>query len=462
MGYSVKVYIYDISQGMARTMGPALIGRPLEGIWHTAIVVYNKEYFFGGDGINCCPPGGTMLGQPMKIEDLGETQITEDIFQDYLQNQARDRFKGDKYNLLGHNCNNFSDETAKFLVGKGIPQHILDLPREVLSTPMGQMLAPMLQQMSGPGGSSIPFTDSTNIPSNADSSNQSEKDPKKLEPEISYPVTSFVTFEQPLRVEGLVKKLEEFNSNQREPEIKLSETELKVVVGIAKGLVRLSDENFHVLTAKLSKWEDRTIFPLLDILREKAGKPSSFDSEKQAEEVVSLFSRHLDGSSEVNSMLSARGLCNLIFSSKLASLQTEKFFEEALEHIGAALPTGHPNQETSLSSLVLNLSIVLVKSVSSKLEVAIMMATQITAVILPSLTKDESVYRVLTAVMNILSLSLPEVTQFLLSMDLGEIIKTQELDKHKEPKISTIAKLICERLNQDSDMSHKNGDLTLD
>ena len=32
-----------------------------------------------------------------------------------------------------------------------------DLPHEVLSTPMGQMLAPMIQQMT-PRGNSIPFT----------------------------------------------------------------------------------------------------------------------------------------------------------------------------------------------------------------------------------------------------------------------------------------------------------------
>ena len=32
-----------------------------------------------------------------------------------------------------------------------------DLPYEVLSTPMGQMLAPMIQQMT-PRGNSIPFT----------------------------------------------------------------------------------------------------------------------------------------------------------------------------------------------------------------------------------------------------------------------------------------------------------------
>ena len=82
-----------------------------------------------------------------------------------------------RYDLLNHNCNNFSHETCQFLTGKGIPQHILDLPREVvqqmisnkspckdiinssqvMSTPMGQMLAPMLQQMN-PTGTSIPFS----------------------------------------------------------------------------------------------------------------------------------------------------------------------------------------------------------------------------------------------------------------------------------------------------------------
>ena len=37
-----------------------------------------------------------------------------------------------RYDLLNHNCNNFSHETCQFLTGKGIPQHILDLPREVV------------------------------------------------------------------------------------------------------------------------------------------------------------------------------------------------------------------------------------------------------------------------------------------------------------------------------------------
>ena len=47
-------------------------GRPLDGVWHTAIVVYGKEYFYGGSGdsgsgIQWCNPGGTVMGQPLKV-----------------------------------------------------------------------------------------------------------------------------------------------------------------------------------------------------------------------------------------------------------------------------------------------------------------------------------------------------------------------------------------------------------
>ena len=43
-------------------------------------------------------------------------------------------YRGEAYNLLQHNCNNFSNELALFLCGNSIPQHIIDLPSEVLST----------------------------------------------------------------------------------------------------------------------------------------------------------------------------------------------------------------------------------------------------------------------------------------------------------------------------------------
>ena len=50
------------------------------------------------------------------------------------------------YDLFLHNCNNFTNDFATFLVGKGIPKHITSLPQTVLDTPFGQMLKPQLDQ----------------------------------------------------------------------------------------------------------------------------------------------------------------------------------------------------------------------------------------------------------------------------------------------------------------------------
>ena len=44
----VQLYVYDISQGLTKQFGPTLLGIPIEGIWHTGVVVYGQEYFYGG------------------------------------------------------------------------------------------------------------------------------------------------------------------------------------------------------------------------------------------------------------------------------------------------------------------------------------------------------------------------------------------------------------------------------
>jgi hypothetical protein len=48
---------------------------------------------------------------------------------------------------MTHNCNNFSNEVAQFLVGAGIPDYILSLPQEVMSSPGGALIMPMIQNL---------------------------------------------------------------------------------------------------------------------------------------------------------------------------------------------------------------------------------------------------------------------------------------------------------------------------
>ncbi|XP_058444797.1 uncharacterized protein LOC131426236 [Malaya genurostris] len=147
----VVLYIYDLTHGMAAMMSQMLLGRHIEGIWHTAVVVYDREHFFGSHGITSCLPGTTVLGQPQRKQVIGQTFIPLPVFTDYVRGLAESTFRGSRYNLLKHNCNTFSEDLCQFLCGVGIPKYILDLPQEFLSTPLGQNLLPLIESL-GSGG----------------------------------------------------------------------------------------------------------------------------------------------------------------------------------------------------------------------------------------------------------------------------------------------------------------------
>uniref|UniRef100_A0A2D4P7W5 palmitoyl-protein hydrolase n=1 Tax=Micrurus surinamensis TaxID=129470 RepID=A0A2D4P7W5_MICSU len=142
MLHSVKLYVYDLSKGMARRLSPIMLGKQLEGIWHTSIVAHRNEFFYGSGGISSCPPGGTLLGPPDSVVDLGYTEVSEDLFLEYLSS-------------LGESI--FRNEVAQFLTGRKIPSYITDLPSEVLATPFGQALRPLLDsiQIQPPEGNTF-------------------------------------------------------------------------------------------------------------------------------------------------------------------------------------------------------------------------------------------------------------------------------------------------------------------
>lgn len=141
----VKIRLYDISQGMARIMSPRLIGKQIDGIWHSAIEVFGSEYFFGG-GICKEHPGSTPFGTPVQFFDMGVTTRTQGELEAYLLSISH-RYGIGTYHLLNHNCNNFTDEVCLYLVGQNIPAHITGLPAELLSTPLGRQFEPMINSM---------------------------------------------------------------------------------------------------------------------------------------------------------------------------------------------------------------------------------------------------------------------------------------------------------------------------
>jgi len=145
MSSSVVLHLYDLSQGMAKNLSRQFLGKQIDGIWHTGIVVFGKEFYYGG-GICKDPPSKTPYGTPMKSITLGETEIPEELFLEFLQ-EINYKFTADKYDLFENNCNNFTDACAEFLVGEKIPNYITGLPKEVLATPMGKMIKPMIDNM---------------------------------------------------------------------------------------------------------------------------------------------------------------------------------------------------------------------------------------------------------------------------------------------------------------------------
>ncbi len=158
--YTVQLYVYDLSHGLARSLAPQLLGFPLEGIWHTSVVVYGKEYLYG-QGIQQTFPGTTQHGQPYEIVDLGTTEIPQEIFEEYLLDLSED-FTATNYDLFAHNCNHFSEIVAEFLSDSRIPEKITGLPEQVLRTPFGQMIRPMMMQMLQPI-TTAPLPDNNNM-----------------------------------------------------------------------------------------------------------------------------------------------------------------------------------------------------------------------------------------------------------------------------------------------------------
>ena len=143
MATEVLVHVYELSGGMAAAFSQAILGKEIGGVWHTGVVAYGQEWYFGG-GIQSGSPGQTPFGTPHEVVRLGVSHVPRDLFDDLLA-ELHSRFTERTYSLLHNNCNHFSEEVCQFLVGQGIPAHVLALPQEVLSSPAGPLLLPLLE-----------------------------------------------------------------------------------------------------------------------------------------------------------------------------------------------------------------------------------------------------------------------------------------------------------------------------
>lgn len=156
----VYLFIYDLSMGMSKLMSQTLVGKQFDGIWHTSVVINNREYFFCQEGISCCRPGSLQNGQLVERKPMGRTRYTDEELQKYINALSQSLFKPGSYELLKHNCNTFSAHLVKHLTGKEIPAHITSLPSDFLKTPLGSAFRVILENAASvvdPSTSGIPM-----------------------------------------------------------------------------------------------------------------------------------------------------------------------------------------------------------------------------------------------------------------------------------------------------------------
>lgn len=151
----VYLHQYDLTNGMARALSMQFIGRQVDAVWHTSIVAFGREHYFG-QGISVAPPGATQFGQPHVRLLLGTTQLSLSLFTEFLNQLRQGRFTTTSYHILENNCNHFSDAAAQFLVGRGIPEDILALPRIALESPLGPLLSGMLSSVTNRAEPAMP------------------------------------------------------------------------------------------------------------------------------------------------------------------------------------------------------------------------------------------------------------------------------------------------------------------
>lgn len=162
----VELLLYDISDGMSKRVSWALLGRQFEAIYHSSVLVFGFEYWYGGCIFKTRPPCTQCFGPPLAksvaaplkpstyIPDimsvhLGYTMATAKELKKFLGTDLAKKYRKDNYDILTNNCNGFSNDVVGFLTGSMIPEEVLTLPELVMATNTAKFMRPLLNRWLG-------------------------------------------------------------------------------------------------------------------------------------------------------------------------------------------------------------------------------------------------------------------------------------------------------------------------
>lgn len=147
---TVSLHLYDVSRGLASRFSPILLGRPLDGLWHTNVVVGDREFSYGPP-VRSYPVGASALGAPSKVIPIGMTSISDALLDEMSQGLARGKYSASAYDLLYSNCNHFANDLALLLTGNTIPDEVLGQTQAWMEGPLGEYLMSRWQAKADAG-----------------------------------------------------------------------------------------------------------------------------------------------------------------------------------------------------------------------------------------------------------------------------------------------------------------------
>ncbi|EFA77984.1 hypothetical protein PPL_08629 [Heterostelium album PN500] len=147
MSEIVSFYVHDLSRGLA-TNFLKQNGVDLQGLYHTSIAVFNKEYFFG-QGVKSAEAGKTEYGSENLSEKivLGRTKKTEEEFTQFLNGLSASKYPVGSHDAFENNCNHFCNDLTQYLLnGKKIPDRIGKYTDKIKGSPFEPVFRSMFKQ----------------------------------------------------------------------------------------------------------------------------------------------------------------------------------------------------------------------------------------------------------------------------------------------------------------------------
>jgi len=135
--------MYDLSNGFAERFGDFIISNHMEGVWHTGLCVFGKEYFFSRDTV-FDDAGMTSFGKPHKVIRLGYTLWRQSELHKHIVEVCKPKFHRGTYDAIDFNCNNFTNHLSQYLVGKNLPDEVYNMSQHLKTSSIVRAIRPVL------------------------------------------------------------------------------------------------------------------------------------------------------------------------------------------------------------------------------------------------------------------------------------------------------------------------------